>query len=54
MLIIKKAKLVPDEMMSFDGNGNISSITNALGEPFSMKGIYEGKAFTIGFYNLPQ
>ena len=57
--IIKKAKLVPDEMLTLDADGKITSITGAFGNSVSIRSVErsaenDDKAFYIYFDNLPE
>ena len=56
--IIKKAKLVPDEMLTLDSDGKITNITNAFGGEIiiheqSKISLDDDKAFRIGIGNIP-
>jgi len=53
--MIKKAKLVPDEMMEIvEGEPIIRSITHAFGGSVVLKGNKTEKKFVIRFHNIPE
>ena len=57
--IIRKAKLIPDEMISYASDGSITAITNAYGGTFSLdvmnkSSTTDTKAFRFSLYGLPQ
>jgi len=43
--VIKKAKIIPDEMLTLDSSGNITAITNTLGDDVSLS---VGNKSTLG------
>ena len=57
--IIKKAKLVPDEMLTLDSDGKITAITNAFGGEFDIDYVNksaedDNKAFIFWLRNIPE
>ena len=58
--VIKKAKLVPDEMLTLDSDGNITNITNAFGgavyisDYWGSNGSKTVTGYKITLYGLPQ
>ena len=58
--IIKKAKLVPDEMLTLDSDGNITNITNAFGgavyiyDYWGSNGSKTVTGYKITLYGSPQ
>ena len=52
--IIKKAKLVPDEMLEYNSDGTIKSITNAFGGDVQFDENYEPKSLRIIFSGVSE
>ena len=52
--IVRKARLVPEEMMYLNGDGEIVYLVSTFGERFFVIGSPSSKFFSLYFYNLPQ
>ncbi|MBQ8671178.1 MAG: hypothetical protein IJ525_01520 [Alphaproteobacteria bacterium] len=51
--IVKKAKIFPDEMITINAAGKITSITNPFGGGVSLAEEEDNKAFSIAYYDIP-
>ncbi len=51
--IIKKAKIFPDEMLTLDSDGNITSITNPFGHQADIQ-LLSSSGFTIVYYGISE
>ncbi|MBR3501334.1 MAG: hypothetical protein IKO06_00310 [Alphaproteobacteria bacterium] len=51
--VVKKAKLVPDEMLEFNNDGSIASITNIWGTPAILAAYSPYHEFTITLGEIP-